>query len=101
MTLICAIFHDIEDGPELGRIIAAALLAAFREQFGVSLAKVGGGTPHINLNEFDPFHARIPTVVRGLRRAARGPRPSLHRRSRGARAAGSLQGFFMQPPPVC
>lgn len=66
MTLICAIFHDIEDGPELGRIIAAALLAAFREQFGVSLAKVGGGTPHINLNEFDPFHARIPTVVRGL-----------------------------------
>ncbi|KAJ1493421.1 hypothetical protein T484DRAFT_1879296 [Baffinella frigidus] len=77
VTLICALFHDIADGPgvtfhdiadgpDLGRIIATDLLAAFREQFGASLAKVGGGTPHINLNEFDPFHSRIPLVVRGL-----------------------------------
>jgi len=65
-ALICALFHDVDDGPELGRLIATELLSAFREQFGASLAKVGGGTPHINLNEFDPFHTRIPAVLRGL-----------------------------------
>jgi hypothetical protein len=64
--LICALFHDVDDGPELGRLIAAELLAAFQEQFGPSLAKLGGGTPHINLNEFDAFHGRVAGVLRGL-----------------------------------
>ena len=64
--LICALFHDVDDGPELGRLIASELLAAFQDQFGPSLARIGGGTPHINLNEFDAFHARVPGILRGL-----------------------------------
>ena len=65
-SLICALFHDVEDGPELGRLIASEILAAFRQQFATSLAKIGGGTPHINLNEFDAFHALIPGIISGL-----------------------------------
>lgn len=65
-ALTCALFHDVTDGAELGRLIATELLDAFREQYGVSLSKIGGGTPHINLNEFDPFHARIPGIIQGL-----------------------------------
>ena len=40
-SLICALFHDVEDGPELGRLIAVELLSSFRRQFGASLAKAG------------------------------------------------------------
>mmetsp|Transcript_39911 Transcript_39911/g.106648 ORF Transcript_39911/g.106648 Transcript_39911/m.106648 type:complete len:316 (-) Transcript_39911:1287-2234(-) len=64
--LICALFHDVEDGPELGRLVGRELLSSFQDQFGSILSKIGGGTPHINLNEFDGFHGRIPGILRGI-----------------------------------
>eukprot|EP00741_Cyanophora_paradoxa_P021630 tig00000241_g20878.t1 len=56
----CALFHDVDDGPDFGRLIANELVRSFVAEHGKDLE-----VRHLNLRDFEGFHAKIPGVLRG------------------------------------
>mmetsp|Transcript_9224 Transcript_9224/g.15163 ORF Transcript_9224/g.15163 Transcript_9224/m.15163 type:complete len:248 (-) Transcript_9224:386-1129(-) len=55
----CALFHDVEDGPDFGRLLAGELLRAFVTEYARDL-----DVQHLNLKEFQGFSSRISEVIR-------------------------------------
>ena len=76
--LICALFHDVEDGADFGTTLAAQFLAAFVDAYpDLDVRSI------VDVNAYTGFGARIPDVVRGALRC--GSRPPSPRPSTSAR----------------
>jgi hypothetical protein len=55
----CALFYDLEDGPEFGKLIATEILLAFSGTYSADL----GGIAR-DLNQFQDFQYTISSVIR-------------------------------------
>jgi hypothetical protein len=55
----CALFYDLEDGPEFGKLIATEILLAFSDAYSADL----GGIAR-DLNQFQDFQYTISSVIR-------------------------------------
>eukprot|EP00736_Rhodelphis_marinus_P008352 Rmarinus@m.22845 len=59
-TIICALFHDVDDGAEFGRVIASQLLLRFTEFFPREMLT----SVSINAANFYSFNSRISQAIR-------------------------------------
>lgn len=57
--LVCAVFHDVSDGYEFGKILASQILIRFEREYGRNPSST-------NPQQYEPFHSKIPDVLRGM-----------------------------------
>ena len=55
----CALFYDLDDGPEFGKLIATEILLAFSDTYSASLDGLAR-----DLNQFQEFQYTISSVIR-------------------------------------
>eukprot|EP00944_MAST-04C_sp_MAST-4C-sp1_P007242 g7242.t1 len=58
--ILCAIFHDGDDGPDFGKLVATQTLSTFISTYSNSLKNNIG----MNLKDFEDFQFKIPETVR-------------------------------------
>ncbi|KJE90309.1 hypothetical protein CAOG_001640 [Capsaspora owczarzaki ATCC 30864] len=61
--IICALFHDVQDGKQLGQLVATELLRLFLDRFRQHVSP-----PPVNLGIFQSFHSKI---LEGIRSSVR------------------------------
>jgi len=58
--VLCALFHDREDGSSFGKLVCGQILETFVREYSADLGRTG-----LNLRDFHGFHGKIAEVFRG------------------------------------
>lgn len=60
-SMVCALFHDIDDGPDFGRLIAKAILAGFLKEYPEFTA--AARKPSIQNQKFTNFANKLVDII--------------------------------------